>query len=217
MLVGSRMSKPVITVRPEMSIQDAMDMMRKENVSRFPVIDNKGNMVGIVSETDLIHASPSEATTLSIWEIHSLLSKITVDHVMSKKVITVTEETPLEEAARLMADKKIGGLPVMRGDDLVGIITETDLFKIFLELLGARESGVRLSALMRNLPGELCKLTSAISAAGGNIVALATFLGDSTENRMVVIKVIGIPLEELRRIISPLVELITDLRETKAA
>jgi len=216
MLVGERMTRPVITVRPEMPIQDALKMMRTEHIRRAPVVDERGRLVGVVSERDLLHASPSEATSLSIWEVHYLLSKITVERVMAKKVVTVAEDTPSEEAARIMADNKIGGLPVLRGTEVVGMVTETDLFKVFLELLGAREAGVRLSALVADQPGELAKLTSAIFKAGGNILALGTFLGESTENRMVTAKVEGIDQAGLRKIVEPLVERIVDLRTTRA-
>ena len=215
MLVGERMTRPVITVRPEMPIQDALKLMHTEHIRRAPVADGRGRLVGVVSERDLLHASPSEATSLSIWEVHYLLSKITVERVMAKKVVTVAEDTPIEEAARSMADNKIGGLPVLRETEVVGMVTETDLFKVFLELLGAREAGVRLSALVADQPGELAKLTSAIFKAGGNILALGTFLGQSTENRMVTAKVEGIDQAGLRRIVEPLVERIVDLRTTR--
>src|SRR3990172_3636994 len=189
MLVGQRMSQPVITIHPDMAVQDALNLMRKENIRRFPVVTDSGALVGIVSERDLLHASPSNATSLSVWELNYLISKIKVASVMSSKVVTVTEDTPVEEAARIMADNKIGGLPVERDAKVVGIITETDLFKLFLELLGARETGTRLTALVTDVPGELAKLTSAVRDAGGNIIALVTFLGETTENRGVTLKV----------------------------
>jgi acetoin utilization protein AcuB len=217
MLIGERMTRPVITVRPETPIQEALQLMRTEHIRRAPVVDDHGRLVGMVSERDLLHASPSEATSLSIWEVHYLLSKITVDRIMAKNVISVTEDTPIEEAARIMADNKIGGLPVLRGSEVVGIVTETDLFKAFLELLGARESGLRLSALVADQPGELAKLTSAIYKAGGNILSLGTFLGESTENRMVTAKIVGLDQAGLKKTIEPLVERIVDLRMTKAA
>lgn len=211
------MTRPVLTVRPGTPIQDALQLMRTEHIRRAPVVDEQGRLVGIVSERDLLHASPSEATSLSIWEVHYLLSKITVDRIMAKDVLTVTEDTPIEEAARIMADNKIGGLPVLRGTEVVGIVTETDLFKVFLELLGAREAGVRLSALVADRTGELAKLTSAITKAGGNILALVVFLGESTENRLVTAKVEGIEQAALRKIVEPLVERIVDLRTTHGA
>lgn len=215
MLVKARMSKPVITILPETPVQDAAALMRKENIRRLPVVDHHGKLVGIVSEKELLNASPSEATSLSVWEISYLLSKLTVDKVMSKKLVTVTEDTPLEEAARIMADNKVGGLPVVRDGGVVGIITETDLFKIFLEMLGARHAGIRISVLIKNVPGKLSELTRAIYQAGGNIVALGTFLGESSENSINTLKIEGVSIQTLRQAIEPLIEEIIDIRETR--
>ncbi len=214
MLVNERMSHPVITIHPKMPIHDALNLMKKEHIRRLPVVDKKGNLVGMVSENDLLHASPSDATSLSIWEVNYLLSKITINRIMAKDVITVTEDTPLEEAARIMADRKIGCVPVVRDKKIVGIITETDLFKLFLELLGAREPGIRLAALIPNTPGELAQITKAIFDEGGNIITLGTFLGESSENREITLKVNGIDLEALKKAIQPYVEQIIDLRES---
>jgi len=108
---------------------EAMNLMKKEKIRRTPVIES-GKLVGIISDKDLLNASPSDATSLSVWEINYLLSQITVKEVMSKNVITVEESTPIEEVARIMADNKIGGVPVVRDGRVVGLITETDLFKI---------------------------------------------------------------------------------------
>jgi len=215
MLVGDRMSKPVLSVSPETPVQDALAQMRKENVSRYPVLNKKGKLVGIVSESDLLNASPSDATTLSVWEINYLLSKITVERVMSKNVITVEEDSTLEEAARLMADHRIGGLPVIRNDSVVGIITETDLFRLFLEMMGGRESGIRVSVLIKEQPGMLHRLTKAIDEVGGNIIAVSTFAGESTEDREVTIKVSHMDVEVLQKALDPVVEKICDLRDIK--
>jgi acetoin utilization protein AcuB len=214
MLVGERMSKPVISVQPQMPIQEAHNLMKRERVRRFPVVTQAGKLVGIVSESDLLHASPSDVTSLSVWELNYLISRIKVEEVMSRDVRTVAEDTPVEAAARIMADNKIGGMPVVRDGEVVGMITETDLFKIFLEMLGARYAGVRLTALVPNIPGELAQITSAIHDNGGNIISLSTALGDSTETGLVTIKVEGIEAETLRTLVGPLVEEIVDLRET---
>lgn len=214
MLVGERMSHPVITIHPKMSMQDALNLMRQEHVRRFPVVDKHGRLVGIVSEKDLLDASPSDATSLSIYEVNYLLGKITVKEIMTQDVITITEDTPLEEAARIMADKKIGGLPVIRNNDVVGIITETDLFKIFLELLGAREPGVRIAAIVPNIPSELAQLTKAIFDIGGKVVALGMFLGDSSDTREICIKVAEVAPQVLEDALAPFVEKIVDIRET---
>src|SRR5688500_9764128 len=110
MLVKERMSRPVISIIPDMPINDALAMFRKEQIRRAPVIKD-GKLLGIVSDRDLLYASPSSATVLSVWEMHYMISKVTVKQVMTKKVMTVNENTPIEKAARIIADHKIGGLP----------------------------------------------------------------------------------------------------------
>jgi acetoin utilization protein AcuB len=213
MLVGERMSHPVITIHPTMNMPEALKLMRQERVRRFPVVDKQGRLVGIVSDKDLLNASPSDATSLSIYEVNYLLNKLQVKEIMTRNVIAITENTTLEEAARIMADNKIGGLPVIRDKEVVGIITETDLFKVFLELLGAREPGVRITALVPNVPGELSQITKAIFDIGGNVVALGTFLGETSENREVCIKVAGVEAQALEETLEPFIEKIVDLRK----
>ena len=214
MLVEERMTSPAITIGPDVSVPDALAMMRREKVRRFPVIDRHGNLIGIISEKDLLNAAPSDATTLSIWEINYLLNKLTIDKVMTKNVITITRDTPIEEAARIMADNKVGGLPVVEGEKVVGIVTETNLFRIFLELFGARAKGIRLSVLVPDEPGALWRLTGAIQAIKGNIIALGTFLGENTGNGMVTLKVDGVEMEVLKAAVAPIVMKILDVRET---
>lgn len=217
MLVGERMTKPAITIRPETTMPDALDLMRKDHIRRLPVINRKGELVGIVTEADLLKASPSEATSLSIYEITYLLSKLTIERIMTRKVITVTEDTPLEEAARIMADHGIGALPVMRGKDVVGIITETDLFRIFLELFGARCAGVRLTVSLTDRPGQLAGLAKAITEVGGNIIALGSFLGETSGQGIVTLKVEGVEMGALKKAVQPYVDKIIDARMTTGA
>ena len=211
MLVVERMSRPVIPVHPDTTVPEAIELMRREKIRRAPVIRN-GELVGIVTERDLTHASASSATTLSVWELNYLLSKVTVGQVMTKKVITVAEDTPIEEAARIMADNKIGGMPIVRGGHVVGIITETDLFRVFLELMGAREKGVRVTAMIAEEVGQLARLTSAIAQAGGNIIALGTFAGEDPSNSLVVCKVAGLDLDTVRELVAPAVQKVVDIR-----
>jgi acetoin utilization protein AcuB len=208
------MSKPVVTIPPDMPIAEALNRMKVEKVRRFPVVNKEGKLMGIVSDKDLLNASPSPVTTLSIWEMNYLLNKITVSEVMIKNVMTVTEDTPIEQAARMMADNKIGGLPVMRDGGVVGIITETDLFKMFLEIMGAREMGIRVTVLVAEKPGELAKLTKAVSEAGGDFIAFGMFTGLDTTNKLVTFKVTGLALDDLKKAITPVVREIVDIRST---
>ena len=213
MLVKERMSHPVITIKPEIPIMEAHELMQKEHIRRLPVINKHKRLVGIVSEKDLLHAEPSDVTSLDVWELHYMLSKIIVKEVMTRDVITITENTPLEEAARIMADNKIGGLPILRDDRVVGIITETDLFKIFLEMLGARERGIRLTVLVTNSSEGLVQLAKVVFDIGGNILSLGTFLGESCDNREITMKVAGVSTNVLKEAIEPFVERIVDINE----
>ena len=215
MLVSERMTHPVLTISPDVPVQDALTLMKKDKVQRYPVVDKGGKLVGIVTISDLMNASPSEATTLSVWEISALVAKITVERVMAKKVITVTEDTTVEEAARILADSKVGGLPVMRDNKLVGIITESDLFRIFLELFGARRAGVRVTVEVEDVPGIFAKLTSTISQLGGNIHGFGAIQGENTGSSTLTIKVSNVDLDVLKSALQPLVVKVLDIREEK--
>jgi acetoin utilization protein AcuB len=214
MFVKDRMTHHPITVPEDMPISKALGLMRRENVRRFPVVDKDGKLAGIVLEKDLLYASPSPATTLSLFEIHTLLAKVSVASVMTRDVITVTEDTPLEEAARMMADNSIGGLPVMRDSSLVGIITETDLFKTFLEMLGGRTPGVRLSILVPHKKGVLAQIAARIADLGGNIVALGTLPGDDPAHYQLTFKVVGTSPDDLASTMKELELEVLDVRQT---
>lgn len=214
MKVGQRMTRNPITITPDVTVPEAQAIMRREKIKRLPVLDSKGKLVGIVTTLDLIHASPSPATSLDIYELHYLLSKLKVEKVMTRTVITVDEDLPIEEAARIMADNGISGLPVMRGNVLVGIITETDLFKLFIELFGARHKGIRLTLLLPEKKGELAKVSNAITKAGGNIVSFATFEGEDPTNAYCAVKVTGVEKDALIQALTPVVEKVVDARET---
>jgi acetoin utilization protein AcuB len=168
--------------------------------------------VGIVTENDLLNASPSTVTTLSIWEMNYLISKVLVKNVMTKKVITVDKDTPIEEAARIMADKKLGGVPVTSLGKVVGMITETDLFKIFLELMGARQKALRVTATIEDKPGQLAKLTKAIAHGGGNFISFGMFSGPDANTRVVTFKVEGINKTAIKDVLEPIVVKFWDIR-----
>jgi acetoin utilization protein AcuB len=157
MLVSDRMSHPVITITPQASLDDAWQLMSREKISRLPVVDKKGKLVGIVTEKQILRYSPSLSTTLDVFEIKGVMSRMTIDKVMDTNVITISADTPIEEAARIMADNSISGIPVMENNQLVGMIAETDLFKAFLEVLGARQPGIRLTVLLDKAPGQLAR------------------------------------------------------------
>ncbi len=214
MLISERMTRNPVLCHPDLPVNEAFDLMKKERIRRIPVVDKNGKLVGIVSDKDLLRVSPSPATTLSVYEIPYLLSKVKAGDVMTRKVITVSEDTPIEDAARIMVDNKIGGLPVVNQDAVVvGIITETDIFKTFLELLGARKPGVRITMYVKDRRGELARMSKAVADVGGNIVATVEMPGTDSTNYEVLLKVTEAPREALVEALKPIVERIVDVRE----
>jgi acetoin utilization protein AcuB len=176
MLVREWMTTEVITVDSRTPLYDALRLMEKKRIRRLPVVD-RGKLVGIVTWTDLMRAQPSPATSLAVWEIPYLLSKAQVADVMTRNPITISPDMPLEEAALLMREKKIGGLPVMEGDRLVGIITESDIFDALIDVLGLRTPGARLVVTLET-PQDVCGVLSAIASTGSAIHNLALYHQD---------------------------------------
>ncbi len=214
MLVRERMTRNPVLCSPDLPVNEAFDLMKKERIRRMPVVDKNGKLAGIVSDKDLLRVSPSPATTLSAYEIPYLLSKVKAGDVMTKQVITVSEDTPIEDAARIMVDNKIGGLPVVNENDVVvGIITETDIFKTFLELIGARKPGVRITMYVKDVRGELARVAKAVADVGGNIVATVEVPGSDSTNYEVLLKVTEASKDAVVGALKPIAVRIVDVRE----
>ena len=174
MTVGYFMTRKVITISPDTSFHDALKLMKDKKIRRLPVVEND-KLVGIVTEKDLLYASPSMATTLDIWELHYLLSKLKVKEIMTKEVITVREDDSIVKAALEMAENKVGALPVLNeAGNLVGIITETDIFKIFIEMMGTRRNGMRYTFETEDRPGLIKDLSKIVYDSGGSIISFVT-------------------------------------------
>ena len=212
MLIKERMSHPVISLPPDMPVHDARNLFSQEGIRRAPVVKN-GELIGIVSKQDLIDASPTKATSLSRWEINYLLSKLTVSEIMTKEVITIDESMPIEQAARIMVDEKIGGVPVTRNGKVAGMITETDLFKVFLEMMGAREVGIRVTALVDDQPGVLNKITSAVAKSGGSFISFGQFAGEDVATKLITFKVADAKEEDVKEAIKDIAKEIWDIRK----
>ena len=172
MLIRELMIPKPAVVTPNTTLPEALQLMQEKQVHRMPVVDSHGALVGIISETDLHNAAPSPATLLSFWEIPSLLAKVTVEMLMVEDVATVTEDTPVEDAARIMADRNIGALPVMADKRVVGMVNQNDMLRAFMELLGGRRKGVRIWAATSSQKGTVARITAAIASASGDIVGM---------------------------------------------
>ncbi|MBI3943288.1 MAG: CBS domain-containing protein [Chloroflexi bacterium] len=130
------MTKEPITIGPKTTLPEAHSIMITKKIRRLPVVNEDGRLIGIVTLGDVREASPSDATSLSIFELNYLLAKLTIDRVMTREPISITPETTLSEAAQLMLKYKIGGLPVVENEKVVGIITESDIFRVLVQALG---------------------------------------------------------------------------------
>lgn len=199
MIVKEVMRTNVVCASSDTKATEAKNMMTENNVSKLPVVDN-GKLVGIVTKNDLLKAEPSSATTLDMFEISYLLSKLTVKKIMNAKVISVGPNEVVEEAARIMVDNKISCLPVVDGDALVGIITKSDLFHMFTEMFGAREKGVRVVALVNDVPGVLAKVSKEISDLNANIVSAVTTKQSIDNKIMLTIKATGLDEAKMKSI-----------------
>jgi acetoin utilization protein AcuB len=184
MFVKERMTVNPTTISDMSPIIEAGEIFRKNDFARLPVMHD-GKLVGMITQGDLLKVSPSQATTLSVWELNYVLAKLLIKEAMTKNPITITPEATLEEAALLMRDKEIGALPVVDQGKLVGIITESDIFDAFLDLMGLKRTGTRISIDLENRIGVIAEITDLIRAEGINIVSLALFHRDNTSGELV--------------------------------
>lgn len=171
MFVKDKMTPNPVTVTPDVSISTAFGIMKEQSFRRLPVVQG-GKLIGIVTEKELQQVSPSKATTLSVFELNYLLEKTTIKDAMSRDPITVQDDDLIEKAALLMRTNKVGALPVMHGDRLVGLITESDIFDAFIDTMGFRNPGVRLDLRLEDRAGSIAAVINTISQAGGNITHL---------------------------------------------
>ncbi len=185
MFVKNKMTSNPFTISPTQTIPDAQEIIKNHGIKRLPVVDN-GKLVGVVSKGDIVKVSPSKATALSMGEITYLLAKTKISSIMAKNPVTVSSNALLEEAAILMRDNDIGFLPVVENDKLVGIITEGDIFDSFIELLGFREPGTRMTIEVDDAPGILSKLTSIFAKFEANITHVAVYSSAFGKSNVVV-------------------------------
>lgn len=198
MLVEKRMKRDPVRLSPEDSFRHAMTLIRQKGIRHLPVVEG-GRLVGIVTDRDLRQASPSPATSLEIHELHYLLEKVKIREIMTRKVYTVTPATPVEEAARLMLQHKIGGLPVLQDGILAGIITETDILAAFVDVMGIPQDQTRLELVLEDRPGAFLDVCRIIQEQGGDIVSVvtATTAGRGGEKKVLLFRLDGVQVNPL--------------------
>ncbi|MBW7861187.1 MAG: CBS and ACT domain-containing protein [Rhodocyclaceae bacterium] len=175
MYVEQIMTKEVLTVTTDTRLAQLAELMRLKKVRHVPVVDAKGRLAGIVSNRDVQRAQPSMITTLDRGEVNYLLDKVTAGDIMHKKVVTCSPRTLVEEAGRMMRPNKIGCLPVLDGESLVGIVTSVDLLDFFLDVTGCWiDSATRITVHLPDRAGQLAALLTAVNSHGGYIVAVVS-------------------------------------------
>jgi len=179
MRIRDMMKRNPITVDSDTLVLDAQKIMRENNIRRLPVVD-KGKVVGIVTQHDLLEAAPSPATSLSVHELNYLLSKMKVREIMKKNPVTLTPDTPFEEALRIGQEKKIGSFPVLENGKLVGIATESDIVRFLTRALGVREEGSRVT----------------IEGLGGKLGDLEKIIQVVNQHQTIILSMISLPRPE---------------------
>lgn len=189
MFVADRMTKNPITVPSTATIADAARLMKKNHFHRMLVVDN-GKLVGYFSDRGIMRVSPSPATTLSRFEVRELLDKLTVKEIMHRKVITVREDATIEEAALIMYNNKVGGLPVVSDvGAVVGIITATDILKTFVNFMGLESGRTRFTLELENKIGTIAEISKILADSGVNIDSMITCRKPSSDKYDLVFRI----------------------------
>ena len=186
MFVINRMTKNPMTVTADTKVDEVAHLMKKHNFRRLPVVDD-GKLVGFLSDSDLMRVAPSSATTLSRYEINSLLAKICVRYIMKKDVVSVNVDATIEEAALIMYKNKIGGMPVVSNmGAVVGVITETDIFKTFVDVMGLADGKTRITLEVTDKIGVVKDIAEIFGQAGVSIDSLITCKKEDNKYEIVI-------------------------------
>ncbi|RME82764.1 MAG: CBS domain-containing protein [Caldilineae bacterium] len=215
MFVKDAMTPDPITVSPQTTLPEIAQIMREKKIRRVPVVED-GRLVGIVSDHDVMASMPSPATTLSRWEMNALLDRVTAREIMTSPVYVTSPDCPLEEAARVLIERKFGAMPVLDGDKLVGIITETDFFRVFVEMLsGGEVPGLRFVLSVEEGRGVLAQIGAIVNENGGNIIAVATLNEPGGKRKRVMVKEQGADAGKLKAALEAVDIDVVDVRERR--
>jgi len=185
MYVKSRMTANPYTIAYNAPITEVIELMREKNLKRVPVVDGE-KVVGMLTHSDIQKVSPTKATTLSIYELNYLLSKTLVKDAMTKNAITISPDALLEEAAVLMRENRISSLAVVKDNRIVGIVTESDIFDSFIDLLGFKEVGSRITIQAEDAPGALADIAEIFRSFDSNITRIAVYRGSGGKSDVVI-------------------------------
>ncbi len=217
MLVKAWMTADVITVDEDTPMMKASIIMKEKKIRSLPIVDKKGKLVGIVSDRDLRDASPSKATTLDVYELNYLISTIKIKDLMTKDLVFVRPDDTVEFAAILMLENKISSLPVINDKgSLIGIITQTDIFKVLINITGVYTSGIQFAFNLEDRPDSIKEVTDVIRSYGGRVVSILSTRETAEEGRHnVYIRTRPLPKDKLRDLVKELDEKFVPLYMSK--
>lgn len=189
--IREKMRKNPITIGPDASFYEARAIIRDKGIRHLPVVDKNHHLVGLVTDRDIREAAPSDATTLSVHELHYLLGKLKVTAFMTprNKLVTITPDTIIEKAVQLMHDRKIGCLPILDGEKLLGIFTETDVLDLFVDLFGVKTPGTRITLALQDAPGILHDVLEVVKRHNVNLISVVTPSYTINGKRIVAIRI----------------------------
>lgn len=191
MFVSDWMTTKVYAIGPDDSLTDAVALMKEKRIKHLPVLSG-GKLKGIISDRDIRDYQPSRATCLDMFELNYLLAKASVKDIMRKQVVTTAKDSPIEEAAMSMHDKGVGCLPVMDGQNMVGIISDMDIFRVLVDITGIRHGGTRVSMTVDDRPGSIKEVADVLRAQGLRLTSILTsYEGVRKGMRRIVIRASG--------------------------
>ena len=178
MFVGRRMTRNVVTVAKDASVLHVRNLLREKNINQVPVVDGK-KVIGVITDGDIRENSASPASTLSVHELNYLLSEMKAGDIMTRNPVTVSPETPVEEAAKVLNEKGIGCLPVVSNDELAGIITTCDMLNVLLEVMGVGTPSSRIELSIPGDMGEICNIAGIVKGLGLSIISMVSTLNQN--------------------------------------
>ena len=202
MTIERKISKNPVVAYNDMTAVDALRLMRKENIAKVPVLDRKGNLVGVITEKDILKASLADEKNMSLLEMAYEVSNLTIDKLMTKDVITIGPNTSVEKAARLMITEDLSFLPVLEDQKLIGVLSRSDMFSILMDLFGARNYGTRITFEVDDKIGTLAKISKVLAENNISIISLCT-LEEEKGVYTLTLKVQGADSDLLESLISP--------------
>lgn len=202
MTIERKISKNPVVAYNDMTAVDALRLMRRENIAKVPVLDRKGNLVGVITEKDILKASLADEKNMSLLEMAYEVSNLTIDKLMTKEVITIGPNTSVEKAARLMITEDLSFLPVLEDQKLIGVLSRSDMFSILMDLFGARNYGTRITFEVDDKIGTLAKISKVLAENNISIISLCT-LEEEKGVYTLTLKVQGADSDLLESLISP--------------